>query len=228
MKVRALLVIAAIVVGLFVLGAILVPVLSRDDTSRVGLDRAVRRVEVSSERGGVSVSPGPAAVETRRRYILSAPTVRTSLAAGVLRVEVTCPGWAFASCSADVRVTAPASAEVDVDAVRGDVRVTGMAAPVRAVSEDGDVAVSGPGSAMVEARSVTGAVEAVLTTPALRLVARSETAGVRVTVPAGAYRLDVTSERGAVTVGEGIRRAPGAARRIEAHSGIGDVTVTAG
>jgi hypothetical protein len=227
-KSRAVLRILLSVAGLFLLGALLVPLLSSERTTRTDLEGTVRRVEVTSDRGAVTVRAGTPAVESRRRYILSAPRVRQTLADGVMRVEVSCPGWAFASCSADVVVTAPAGAEVAVDSTRGTVTVDGFRGPVNALSEDGDVRIDGRGAAIVEARTVTGAVDVRLASPATRLVARSETGDVRVRIPAGDYRLDVVSARGAVAVADPVRAAPGAARSVEARSGLGDVTLLSG
>lgn len=224
-KRRALLSIAAVVGGLFLVGAILVPVLSRDDTVVTGYaGRDVRRVEVTSDRGAVHVRAGDPRVEQRRSWILGAPDVTQALVDGVLRVNVTCPSWSVVSCSADVTVTVPADVEVSVDAVRGDVTVTGMGGDVTALSEDGSVGVAASRSNRVEARSVTESVTVTSRVPPRLVRARSETGGVTITIPAGEYAVDAVSAEGD-TVVEGVRDVAAAAGRIEARSGLGDIRV---
>lgn len=226
-RTRALLIVGAIVLGCFLLGALAVPLLSREDTAtRAYPGASVSRVEVVTDRGGVVVRAGTPEVVQRRKYILSKPDVEQSVsAAGVLRVEVTCPAWAFASCSADVDVRAPADAEVFVDATRGTVHVEGMRGPVVARSEDGAVSVAGD-STRVEARSVSEPVRVALGRPPASLTAASETGNVTVEVPAVSYRIAARSLRGATRV-EGLESDPSAARQIVARSGIGDVVVRA-
>lgn len=225
-RTRALLIVGAIVLGCFLLGALAVPLLSREDTAaRAYPGASVLRVEVVTDRGGVVVRAGAPAVVQRRKYILSKPDVAQSVRAGVLRVEVTCPGWAFASCSADVEVRAPADAEVSIEATRGTVRVEGMRGPVVARSEDGAVSVDGD-STRVEARSVSEPVRVALGRPPDSLTASSETGDVTVEVPAASYRIAARSLRGATRV-EGLESDPSGARQIVARSGIGDVVVRA-
>jgi len=213
-------------VGLFLLGAISVPVLSRSDRTSDDLgERTVRRVEVSSERGAVRVRTGPPRVDARRTWILSAPEVRHTVEDGVLRVDVTCPAWAFVSCSADVDVQAPAEAAVRVRAVEGDVTVEGVRGVTDIESEDGAVEVREARAQRVLARSITGSVRVAAERAPTLLQARSETGTVTVEVPSGPYRLRVDSGQGREVV-RGVRSDPDAARRLEASSGLRDVTVT--
>jgi len=223
---RALLVIAAIVAGLFVLGAISVPVLSQSDRgSTEYAGQTVRRVEITSERGAVRLRPGEPRVDQRRSWILSAPDVTHSVEDGVLRVDVACPGWAFISCSADLEVSAPAAAEVQVRAIEGDVVVEGVTGATDVSSEDGAVDVRASRAAVITARSVTEPVTVDALRAPSRVTARSETGTVTVRVPAGAYRVTADSGEGVERV-TGVRTDPSAPRRIEATSGLRDVTVT--
>lgn len=225
-KLAALLKIAAVVVGVFLIGALLVPVLSRSDSGVTDLSGAtVRAVRISTDRGAAVVRPGTPRVEQKRTWILSAPRVESRVEDGTLTVDVTCPNWAFVSCSADVVVQAPATADVSVDATRGNVVVTGMSAAVTARSEDGSVRVEGT-STTVAASSVTKPVTVVLNGAVPDEVsARSETGDVSVTVPRGTYRVTAQSVKATARV-EGLTRDATAAANITAHSGIGDVTVT--
>lgn len=223
---RVLLVIVALVVGLFVAGAIAIPVLNREDRGRQDFAAAtVRRVEVTSERGAVRVAPGAPSVERRRQWVLSAPRVRSTVDGGVLRVDVRCPGWAFVSCSADVAVRAPAGSSVLVRAIRGSVAVTGMSGTTDVSSEDGAVDVADSRAPEITARSVTDEVSVGTRVAPRRIVVRSETGTVSVAVPAGAYRLVADSGQGRELV-TGVRNAPGAAGSIDATSGLRDVAVT--
>lgn len=226
-KLRALIVVAAIVLGVFVVGAILVAVLGREATSTQRLRGEVRKVELLSERGAATIRAGAAEgaeVVAHDRWVVVRPEVRATLEDGTLKVTVSCPRLSLVSCSSDVVVTVPPGVRLDVKTVRGRMEVDGIGGPMTVLSEDGDVAVRG-GPPTIEARSVTGSVTAELTARPDRALLRSETGDARLTVPAGAYALTADSTQGGETV-TGITADPDAARELIASSGGGEVVVT--
>jgi DUF4097 and DUF4098 domain-containing protein YvlB len=226
-KTRALVLILGIVLAVFLVGAALVPLLSRDSTSTERLAGTVTEVRVDSERGAVTVRAGEgdgARVTQRRKWILVGPEVRTDLADGVLTVDVSCPALSIASCSADVDVAVPASARADLKTVRGLLSVEGLRGPVRAISEDGDVRVDAP-AREVTAASVTGRVDVRVPVVPESVTGQSETGDVTLTVPGGAYRLTVVSRVGGAAV-DGVVDDRGASRSLTARTGSGDVRVT--
>jgi len=225
---RALGIVAGIVLGIFVLGAVFVALASQESSRQTTLDGPVSRVEVLSERGAVTLrgGSGPVRIAERRKWILSEPTVSANVADGVLTIRVTCPSWAFASCSADVTADVPAAAVIDAKTVRGRLEVDGITADVKAVSEDGDVAVSGVSADTVEARAVTGDVAVELRTVPRVVRMRSETGDVTLRLPAAAYAVRADSAVGTERL-DGITNTPGAARSLEVTSGKGAVVVSA-
>ncbi|MCB9012079.1 MAG: DUF4097 family beta strand repeat protein [Actinobacteria bacterium] len=226
-KKRALLIIAAIVLSVFVVGAVLVVFLSRTASETYALPADITSLTVDSERGSVTISadPGAPGIDATSRWILSAPTVEIQVDGGHATVGVSCPGWAFASCSADLEVRVPAGVELDAKTVRGALEVVGVQGPIDAISEDGTVRVEG-GPSRLTARSVTGDVQARLTAAPSTLNLRSETGDVTAEIPAGTYALDVTSTEGTATV-TGLTDQEGAAHTVSASSGIGNVVVRA-
>lgn len=226
-KLRALVIIAAVVVGVFVVGAILVAVLGREGTRGQRLQGEVRKVELLSERGAATIRAGAASgaeLTAHDRWVVVRPEVRATLEDGTLRVKVSCPRLSLVSCSSDIVLTVPPTVQLDVKTVRGRLEVDGIDGPMTVLSEDGDVAVRG-GPPTLESRSVTGTVTADLTARPDRVLLRSETRDVRLAVPAGTYRLTADSTLGGETV-TGITADPAAARELIASSGKGEVTVT--
>ncbi|MFN8123227.1 MAG: hypothetical protein U0237_12445 [Thermoleophilia bacterium] len=226
-KVRALLIIAAVVLGVFVVGAILVAILGREGTRTLRLQGEVRKVELLSERGAATLRAGSASgaeITAHDRWIVVRPEVDASIEDGTLRVKVSCPSLSLVSCSSDIVVTVPPTAQLDVKTVRGRMEVDGLDGPMRVLSEDGDVAVRG-GPPTLDARSVTGTVTADLGARPDRVLLRSETRDVRLTVPSGTYKLTADSTLGGETV-TGITSDPAAPRELIASSGKGEVFVT--
>ncbi|MCB0881719.1 MAG: hypothetical protein KDC33_05815 [Thermoleophilia bacterium] len=212
--------------GLFLLGAVLVPLLSSDATKE--MDLAVRpgqRLDVHADRGSVVVHRGPARVVARMTYILSEPRVRARAISSGVMLDSSCPGWAFASCSTDFDITVPKGVDVSVTTGRGPITVRDASGTVAVRSDRGAVDVSGD-PVTVLARSVENAVT-VAGGPATRSVtAQSETGDVRVNVPrATVGALLAQSLRGGRAV-TGIARVAGAPGSIDAYSGKGDVRVT--
>jgi len=226
-KVRALLIVAAVVVGVFVVGAVLVAVLGREGTRTQRVQGEVRKVELLSERGAVAIRAGAASgaeLTAHDRWVVVRPDVTATLEEGTLRVRVTCPTLSLVSCSSDIVLTVPSTAQLDVKAVRGHMAVDGIDGPMSVLSEDGDVTVRGAPPTL-ETRSVTGTITARLTARPDRVLARSETSDVRLTVPAGTYRLTADSTQGGETV-TGITADAASPRELIASSGRGEVTVT--
>lgn len=229
-KLRALLIVAGIVLSVFVVGAILVAVLSREGTRTQRVDGQITRVEVLSERGALTVragAPGGADLVSRERWILIGPDVVATVRDGTLRVDVTCPRMSLVSCSADLDLRVPPGVVLELKTIRGNMVVDGLGGEaMKVLSEDGDVTVRGA-PVTLDSRSVTGRVTAELSSRPDKVILRSETENVRLVVPAGDYAIEADSTVGTERV-EGLRNVPGAPRSIVASSGAGDVTVLAG
>lgn len=223
---RALLRVILTIAVLFIGGAILVPLLSRESqkTLSYGASEATA-IAITVDRGRVQVRPGDRfEIRADGRYMLSAPRLDAAVANRTLTVEAVCPGWAFLSCSTDLEVRVPAATKVTVYSLRGPNDVEGITGPIEARSDRAAVRVSGA-SPDVRARSVEAAVDVTLTGPVRRLVASSETGDIRVTVPSGEYRtLDLESPDGKAT-SDGVRQAAGGTGEITVHSGRGTVSV---
>jgi len=227
-KLRALLIVAGIVLSVFVVGAILVAVLSREGTRTQRVDGEITRVEVLSERGALTVragAPGGADLVSRERWILIGPDVDATVRDGTLRVDVTCPRMSLVSCSADLDLGVPQGVALEVKTIRGNLEVDGLDGAMTVLSEDGDVTVRGAPPS-VDARSVTGRVTAELSSPPDTVTLRSETQDVRLVMPSGAYDIQADSTLGSERV-EGVRDVPDSPRTIIASSGAGNVSVTA-
>lgn len=226
-KVRALLIVTGIVAAVFVVGAILVAVLGREGTRTERIAGEIRKVELLSERGAATIRGGGdsgAELTSHDRWVLVRPEVSAALEDGVLTVDVSCPRLSLVSCSSDVELTVPANVQLEVKTIRGHMEVDGIDGAMTVLSEDGDVVVRG-GPPRLESRSVTGSVTAELGARPDRVLLRSETRDVRLTVPSGTYRLtaDSTLEGEDVT---GITSDPSAVRELIASSGSGRVIVT--
>ena len=228
-KLRALLIIAGIVAAVFVVGAILVALLGREATRTQLLDGEIRRVEVLSERGALTIRPGAATgaeLVATEHWVLKGPDVVATVTDGTLRVDVTCPRLSLVSCSADLDLRVPESAVLELKTVRGNLRVDGLDGAMTVLSEDGDVSVRGA-PATLDSRSVTGAVTAELSVRPDKVILRSETRDVRLVVPSGDYAITADSTLGGERV-EGLTSVPTSGRTLVASSGKGDVAVVAG
>ncbi len=227
-KLRALGIVTAIVLGVFVIGAVLVAILSQDERSERSLEGDISRVEVLSERGALTIragAPTGATVAERRRWVLAGPEVTAEITDGTLRIDVTCPAVSVISCSADLDVSVPPSSVLDVKTVRGRLEVRGVNGTMDVISEDGDVFVQG-GPSRLESISVTGDVTAELSERPDLVRMRSETGDMRLVVPGGDYAITANSALDEERV-EGLTSVTGAARVLEVSSGRGRVVVSA-
>ncbi|MFN8110556.1 MAG: hypothetical protein U0Y82_12040 [Thermoleophilia bacterium] len=225
-KSRALLIITSLVLGVFVVGAVLVVLLKRSSDGATRVAGTVTSVEVYSERGAATVragAPGDATVSWHSSWILSRPRVTTGLQDGVLRVRVTCPGWSFVSCSSDVVVTVPPAALVNAKTVRGRLDVEGITGDTVALSEDGDVVLRG-GPTTLRTASVTGTVDVRLSAVPRKVEIRTETHNIHLELPSAAYALTATSTRGHVRLA-GVANAPDSPNHVSVSSGAGNVEV---
>lgn len=224
---KAILRLVLVVLGLFILGAVLVPVLQREGTDTRDLTiPAGRTLYVHADRGSVTVHRGPARVTRHTNYILSAPSLDVTGGDDQVKVDARCPAWAFVSCSTDLDVTVPAGTPLTVVTERGPITVRDASGAVDVHSDLAPVTVTGDPTTLA-IRSVEDTVVSRTGTALRTLKATSETGDIRVTLAGGTVRtLDVRSNRGAHTV-TGVREDPGGRADVEVRSGAGDVTVDA-
>lgn len=211
--------------GLFVLGALLVPLLSRHTTSVQRLDVARGDlVDVHIDRGAMTVHRGDAGFTAKRGYVLSEPSITVTRTDTGVAVNATCPGWAFVSCSTDIDLTVPEGVNVSVRTARGPITVRDASGEVYARSDLGRISVSGAPE-VAQARSVENDITLDLAARPREVGATSETGAIVVRLPGGVYKtVDVVSKAGARTV-KGVTSDTDAKGTIVVHSGAGDVEV---
>jgi Putative adhesin len=223
-------IIGAVAAVLFVVGALFVPLVNRTTRDSRDLTGNVDRVAVTSDNGRVEIAvadTGPARVDATRRYSLSRPDVAAFVRGGTLSVRAACPGWAFLSCSTDLRVTVPPGTDVRVRVSGGDVAIVGVQGTIFVRSAAGSVRVENATGRRIDVGTVADNVRIEADRAPRSLAAFSEAGRVELVVPAGAYRLAATSRQGRVQVDPEVR-AGAAGGQIDARSKTGDVTITAG
>jgi Putative adhesin len=215
---------------LFLIGAILVPLINRTTTDSRDLTGNVDRVAVTSDNGQVEIvvaDTGPARVEATRRYSLSRPDVAAFVRGGTLSVRASCPGWAFLSCSTDLKVRVPSGTDVRVRVSGGDVAIIGVQGTIFVRSAAGSVRVENATGRRIDVGTVADNVRIEADRAPRSLSAFSEAGRVELVVPAGAYRLAATSQQGRVQVAPEVRAGTTGAQ-IDARAKTGDITITAG
>lgn len=219
-----------------------------EDVRTYAISAPVRSVVVNAGDGDVHLVRGGARVDVRetRHYVKEKPTLDRDVSDGVLTLASHCAN-ALLRCSADLRVTVPAGAEVVVQTDSGDVDADGidvrsaqlrsdsgnlkaslMGRPqlVWAHADSGDVKVAARDAGAVDAQADSGDVEVDVASRVRRVVAHADSGNVKVTVPDGTYAIDADADSGDVEV-DGLSRNDRAPRAIDARADSGDVKVQA-
>jgi hypothetical protein len=226
---RFLLWLGAALVAVFVLGALTIVAFTRTTHESRRFTGHITKVMVVSERGAVSVRPGPAnqaTVAYQRKFVFTGPVVDTSVSAGILTVTAKCPFMAFISCSADFQITVPAGVAVDATAQRGLLTVDGITGRVFSNSESGSFLYRGT-SQSVTAYSLNGDITARFLSPPHFVHARSETGRVLVVIPQNPYRLTAESGIGTHEI-IGLTPVPSSPHTVYASSGDNDARIQRG
>ncbi len=212
---------------LFLIGAILVPLINRTTTDAQEFSEPIARVAVTSDNGRVEIAvaeSGPARVEATRRYALSRPDLNAFVRGGTLSVRAACPGWAFLSCSTDLRVMVARGTDVRVNVSGGDVRVDGVEGAVVVRSASGSVAVADARGARIDVRTVADKVRIEAVRAPRSIDALSQAGRIDIVVPAGRY--DITAVgNGRLNVDPSLESGSGRAPRIGVRSDTGDIVI---
>jgi Putative adhesin len=227
---RKLPLIGGVAAVMFAIGAVVVPLINRTTTDSTDLTGRIDRVAVLSDNGRVEIVAtdiASARVAATRRYSLSRPEVVSFVRGGTLSVRAACPGWAFLSCSTDLRVEVPRGTDVRVRVSGGDVVVTAVEGTVFVRSASGSVRITDVRARRIDVGTVADDVTIDAATPPREVTAFSEAGTVEISVPAGPYRVAASSTQGTERIGPGITSRPDADSRIDGRSKLGDVMVFA-
>ncbi len=187
---------------------------------------------------GISVS--------RRSSPLAEPFVDIRAEGQRLEIESRCQDRVLpitmGPCRANLILTVPAAATVDVIVIDGDVVATGLAGATRLRSIDGAVridtqsgdlqassegeplAVRDLSSAVADLRSIRGAVDVAVAQPGAELSVTSQQGDVSVVLPPGAYAVDAASDSGAIRTDDEITNDPASPVKVVVRTTSGDVT----
>lgn len=211
-------------------------------TADATVTEAVTSVEVTdAASGSIRVSPGSGPGVGIHRTVHyrdgTPPSPGQRVSGGVLTFDKGCE-----NCYIDYELTVPASAGVTLASASGDVDVRGVAsADVRTASgrvtaesiaggfsartSSGDVTGGGLGGREVRVDTQSGATELGFASAPGSVTAQAVSGDVRVTVPAGRYRVEAATKSGQRRVD--VPSDPGAGARIAVESLSGNVTVSA-
>lgn len=203
------------------------------------------KVAVAVGSGNVAATPGGsgrALVAGRVHYTLFRPRVRweTTATGPRLRLGSLC-GW-LANCTADLTLSVPPDLGADVSSGSGNVSAQGLTGGAVLRSGSGNVRVerlsgalslrSGSGnitggplaSTQVQARDGSGNVELAFSGPPDSVTVTDGSGNITVVLPAGvAYDVVATSGSGRTDIG--VINDPSSPRRIDLHTGSGNVRV---
>jgi hypothetical protein len=211
--------------------------------------RAVTRVELDSHAGDATLTPGPAGVVSVRRRanwsVGSQPEVRERWQGSTLQLSVRCPrGRGSGECSVDFDLSVPADVITDLRTEAGTLTVNNLVGSSRLASAVGDIAVTGArgdlwartqrgsftGSALhsrtVDVEAHVGDTDVGLSSRPQTVRAVSTVGDVKVTVPQGAYAVEMHGRSDATALG--FSSDPAAAARITASAEVGQVDVRYG
>lgn len=188
-------------------------------------------IEIDVGRGDVEiVGGGRSNVHVRRTEHFAydhAPLESLALEDGVLKIGSECASLVVGTCSADYALAIPDNVRVTVRAAQGDVRLVGYHGSADVTTTRGGIAVDGFCGFVLHATTGQGDIDVGTACAPERLELRSDSGDVTAVVPRGRYQVDADTNEGRVTV-RGVVTADDAPWTIQALSGRGDVTVTAG
>jgi hypothetical protein len=222
---------AIVSVLLIAIGALMLLVLVARHSFKTSLRYSgVRSVVVHSDAGGVSLRAAPAGssllVTEDRTESLFKPRLRARMASdGTLTLSGNCAGRL--SCGVHYVLSVPPDVAVDVSSGFSDITATGLTSTssIRLDTTAGDIHASGLSAPDVRLSTGVGSLTASLSHPANRLDAGTVAGSLDLTVPDTSYALQAHTSLGHVSDGS-VRVDPAAPRSIDAHSSLGDITIT--
>jgi hypothetical protein len=156
------------------------------------------------------------------------PVAQRSVAGGVFSLRSRCPTTVLHACSARYRVIVPDNLPLTVRTAEGSVALRGYRGSAVVTTGRGDIDITGFCGFSLQARADAGGdVTASTACPPPQLALRTTTGAVRARVPAGRYRIDASTSRGAATV-RGVAADAGAPFSVQALSSSGPVVVERG
>jgi len=203
-------------------------------TDDAAIDAKITSVRVNNESGDVTIRTADrTSVHRIVRYNHDRPGASHHVEGEVLVID-SCP---VRSCAIDYEVTVPTGtrvnggsgsgmihvdgvAEVNFKVESGDLRVRGISGRVNVESESGAVLLSDVGGD-VAVRFSSG--DVVVDGARGDVAVRGDSGAIRVTVPSGAYRVDASTDSGAVH--SEVTDDPAGAHRLQLHSSSGDILV---
>ncbi len=200
-----------------------------DTTSRELILEPVKRVVFASDGGAVEVyafeRTAISILYTLTGSDLDIEDVGAEVDGDDLRATIRCSGG---DCNANYYCEIPLGTVVDIRADRGDVKLTGVDAPIKAIVGTGDVEGVKLTSPEIEIEVEAGTVSLDLAaTDAIRTVRISvEEGGVELTLPAGNYRCELVAAGGEVIV-HGVTCDPSATMTLSADVRTGDISLKA-
>lgn len=230
---RGVRVVGAVAVGVLTLGlsAGTVPEMVRDSqTQTFEVPAGTRELRIVGDVGDVDVrgvaAGGATGISAEKHWSFREPRARAETSDGVTTVTMDCPGFpVLGQCYANWDVAVPEDLTVVVRTSVGDVAASGLAGVVVVHSAVGAVTVTGAPSSLDVSTSV-GDVEAVLSSPAERVLVRSSVGDVQVTLPAGVtYDVEARSMDPADVR---VDTSPTSDYEVVVESSVGSVLVTQG
>ncbi|ONH31891.1 DUF4097 family beta strand repeat-containing protein [Pseudofrankia asymbiotica] len=213
---------------------------------RITLPASVDRLEVRASSGTLTLTGTPddaAVVDAKLTGTVHPPTLKVDIDGHTARVHTDCSWQMLLSCDATLRLAVPAGVTVVARSSSGDIRAAGLAGPIDLHTSSGDVSADGCsgtarlstssgdvrathlGAATVYAHSSSGDVKVDLTVAPTDVEATTSSGNVRVTVPAGSETYDATANTSSGDDSVRVATDPRSARRIEARSSSGDVSI---
>jgi hypothetical protein len=209
------------------------------EQSELSLAAPKRTLLLLSHDADVEISTGTGKrihIVRRAHWVGSKPSHSVHVATGSSeRVELAdgCPGgvrsaaalFSFHSaCGVSYRISVPAGQTLVLSGAAGDVDLRDLSGNVTALVRSGDVDASGMRATNVHLTSQSGDVAASFLQAPVSLDSGSDSGDVSLRVPAGGYRLKVTTESGDRSI-EGIANDPASTHAIAAATSSGDVSV---
>jgi hypothetical protein len=200
---------------------------SETQVARYRVLGSVSAIELDVGAADVEIVGGAPVVEVRRtaEFAFGRPPEQTRRLDGdTLQISSRCPDTVVGTCRAAYRIAVRDNVQVNVITTSGRVRVSALNGSARLQTGSGAIAVDGFCGFQLIATSASGDVRGAAACSPDRMELRSTGGDVRAAVPAGRYRVDASSSRGAAEV-RNLTETEDAPFAVQAISGTGDVLV---
>jgi DUF4097 and DUF4098 domain-containing protein YvlB len=219
-----------------------------EGTSTRVLTGPVDELMVESGNGDVTILPsedGNIHVDGKAEGTLHAPAPRIDVSGSFVHVSSDCPVFGFGECHAQVTLRVPTGTAVTVDSgsgdlvardvgaanlhtSSGDVIVDGSSGEVVLDSGSGDIIARGLRDGRARAETGSGDVDLRFATPPVDASADTGSGDIRILVPTGAEKYDVSVQANSGDQVVGVAQDTGSGHELRAESGSGDIVVDYG